>query len=219
MRTEHCFQDGRAEGRVLIFSCTNSKTATCCCTSSDRRMLDPDKKDTPHPRTEAKPQQDGRRGKIAFRIKPHTRRRCSEGSNKTVCAPGPGGPRDQAVPASECASVSCGGTGQQWPAAGTGALTTADLGHAARGISPLGGDHHCISPTTEPLSSLEPPRNLTLEASGTRLRNFHRTGETDSRRAQRESSAQDQGKGAVSPQETEPDLPRRVQGWRRWLTV
>ena len=28
-----------------------------------------------------KPQQDGRRGKIVFRIKPHTCQRCSDGSN------------------------------------------------------------------------------------------------------------------------------------------
>ena len=38
--------------------------------------------DTPCPRVHEKPQQDGRRGKIVFRIKPHTRQRCSEGSNK-----------------------------------------------------------------------------------------------------------------------------------------
>ena len=44
------------------------------------------KKYTPHPR--AKEKQDGRRGKIAFRIKPHTHQRLSEGSNKTLCAPG-----------------------------------------------------------------------------------------------------------------------------------
>ena len=29
-----------------------------------------------------------------------------------------------------CLSISCGGTGQQWPATGTGALGTADLGMA-----------------------------------------------------------------------------------------
>ena len=45
----------------------------------------PPKKDTPHPRAKEKPQQDGRRGEIAFRIKPHTCQRCSEGSN-TPCA-------------------------------------------------------------------------------------------------------------------------------------
>ena len=38
--------------------------------------------DTQHPTVKEKPQQDGRRGKIAFKIKPHTSQRCSEGSNK-----------------------------------------------------------------------------------------------------------------------------------------
>ena len=41
----------------------------------------PPKKDNPHPRSKEKPQQDGRRGEIAFRIKPHTRLRHLEGSN------------------------------------------------------------------------------------------------------------------------------------------
>ena len=39
--------------------------------------------DTPHPRAKEKPQQDGRRGEIAFRIKSHTHQRHSEGSNKS----------------------------------------------------------------------------------------------------------------------------------------
>ena len=45
----------------------------------------PPKKDTPHLMAKEKPQQDGRRSKITFRIKPHTHQRCLEGSNKT-CA-------------------------------------------------------------------------------------------------------------------------------------
>ena len=48
----------------------------------------PPRKDTPHPRAKEKPQPDSRRGKTAFRIKAHTRQRHSEGSNKTLCAPG-----------------------------------------------------------------------------------------------------------------------------------
>ena len=36
-------QDGRVDGRALIFSCKNSKTTTCCWTTIDRRMLDPTK--------------------------------------------------------------------------------------------------------------------------------------------------------------------------------
>ena len=38
--------------------------------------------DTPCPRAKWKPQNDGRRGEITFRIKPRTCQRCSEGSNK-----------------------------------------------------------------------------------------------------------------------------------------
>ena len=51
-------------------------------------MLDPTKKDTPCPRAKEKPGQDGRRGKTAFKIKPHAHQRLSEGSHKRLCAPG-----------------------------------------------------------------------------------------------------------------------------------
>ena len=44
-------------------------------------------KDTPHPRAKEKPQKDGSRGEIIFRIKLHTCQRCSEDSNKTLCTP------------------------------------------------------------------------------------------------------------------------------------
>ena len=37
--------------------------------------------ESPHPRAKEKSQQDGRRGEITFRIKPHTCQRCSEGPN------------------------------------------------------------------------------------------------------------------------------------------
>jgi len=58
-------------------------------------MLDPTKKkDIPCPRAKEKPKQDGRRGKITFRIKPQARQRHSEGSNKTLCAPGHRGPTE-----------------------------------------------------------------------------------------------------------------------------
>ena len=83
-------------------------------------------KDTPHPRAMEKAQQDGRRGDFAFKIKPHSRKRRSEGSN-IPCA-------HQRVPTETkpelCLSVSCGGMDQQWPAAGAGALGAADLGMA-----------------------------------------------------------------------------------------
>ena len=43
---------------------------------------------TSRPRAKEKPQQDGRRGEIAFRNKLHTCQKHSEGSNKTLCTPG-----------------------------------------------------------------------------------------------------------------------------------
>ena len=90
-------------------------------------MLDPTKKDTPQPSAKKKPQQDRSRGAIAFRIKLHTRQRCSNGSNK-LCTPGPRDPTETETEL--CLSVSCGGTGQQWTAARAGALGAADLGMA-----------------------------------------------------------------------------------------
>ena len=51
------------------------------------------KKDTPHPRAKEKPQQDSRRGKTTIRIKPHTRQRCSEGSNKPCMHQDPDTPK------------------------------------------------------------------------------------------------------------------------------
>ena len=108
----------------------------------------PPKKDTPHQRANEKPQQDGWRGKIMFRIKPHSHQRCSEGSSKTLCVSGPRDPTESEpdLPL----SVFCRCTGQQQPARGTGALAAADLGGEACGISPLGGGHYY--PTIEPLS-------------------------------------------------------------------
>ena len=86
----------------------------------------PPKKDTLHKRAKEKPQQDGRRGEITFIIKPHTRHRHLEGSNKTLYAPGNPTETEPDLPL----SVSCGGTGQKWLAARAGALGAADLGMA-----------------------------------------------------------------------------------------
>ena len=52
--------------------------------------------------------------------------RLLKGTNKTLCAPGPRNSTE--IEPELCLSVSCGGPGQQWPAAGAGALGVADLG-------------------------------------------------------------------------------------------
>ena len=57
---------------------------------SKEECWNPPKKDTPSPRANEKPQQGGRKGAIALKIKPHTCQRLWEGTNKTLCAPGPG---------------------------------------------------------------------------------------------------------------------------------
>ena len=49
------------------------------------------KKRYPMSQGKGEDKQDGRRWEIMFRIKPHTRQRCSEGSDKTLCTPGPKG--------------------------------------------------------------------------------------------------------------------------------
>ena len=72
--------------------------------------------------TKEKPQQNGGRGKIMFGIKPHTRQRCLEGSNKTCVHQDPETPQRLSQ---TCVWLSCGGTGQKWPAAGAGVLGTA----------------------------------------------------------------------------------------------
>ena len=61
------------------------------------------------------------------------------GLKQTLCSPGP---RDPTKTETElCLSVSCGSTGQQWTATGTGALGVADMGRGY-GISPLEGSRH-----------------------------------------------------------------------------
>ena len=83
-------QDGWVERCALIF-CENTKIATSCWTTINRRMLDPTKKDTPRPRAKEKPQQDDRRGEghNHFKIKPHTCQRCLKCRNKTLCTQRP----------------------------------------------------------------------------------------------------------------------------------
>ena len=92
----------------------------------------PPKKDTPHPKAKEKLQQDGRRGEIVFRSKPHTRQRhwawrvqtkpcvlqdLRERSNDPT--------RDWPRLAREFPGISGGGVGRWWPAAGSEPLGAA----------------------------------------------------------------------------------------------
>ena len=62
---------------------------------------------------------------------------------QTLCAPGPRDPTE--TEPELCLSISCGSMGQQWTAAGAGALVAADLGMAYTLLEEV-----AINPTIEP---------------------------------------------------------------------
>ena len=143
----------------------------------DRRMLDPTKKkkkDTPCLRAKEKPQQGGRRGEITFRIKPHTHQRHSEGSNKTLCTPGDPTQTEPDLPwVSECLL---------WRYRSAVALQGQGLQMQQTWV--------WHKPSWRRLS-LTPPQSC---------QNLHRTGETDSWRAQTKPCMhQDPGERSSDP--------------------
>ena len=90
------------------------------------------KKDTPCPRTKEKPKWDCRRGTVLLKSS-LIPARLLEAQTKPCAQQDPGKgevtpTRNWTRPACECLKVSFGGMGQQWPAAGTEALTAAVLG-------------------------------------------------------------------------------------------
>ena len=121
----------------------------------------PLKKDTLHPRAKEKPQEDGRRDAIKFRIKPHTHQRHLEGSNKPCVHQNPEAPRRQTE---LCLSILRRGMSQQWPAARTGALGAVDLGMAEALLEEI-----AINPTTEPPEHTHDSGNGLLEGTNRTL--------------------------------------------------
>ena len=104
------------------------------------------------------------------------------GLKQTLCAPGPRDPTETETEL--CLGVSCGGMGQQWAAAGAGAL----------GQQPW--IWHKPSWRRSPLI---PPQSQ---------QNLHRTEETDSWKAQTKPCAH---QDPATPKQTNPDLPVSVQ--------
>ena len=95
--------------------------------STGKRWIPP-KKDTPHPRAKEKSQKDGRKGEIMFRIKPLTHKDAQRAQTNLECTRTQ---RPTETEPEQCWSISCGGVGQQGPAAEAGALGAVDLGHRA----------------------------------------------------------------------------------------
>ena len=84
------------------------------------------------------------------------------GLKQTLCAPGPRDPTETETEL--CLSVSCGGTGQQWTAAGAGALGEADLGMAYALLEEV-----AINPTMELPEHTQDWGNRLLESTDSTL--------------------------------------------------
>ena len=140
----------------------------------------------PRPRAKEKPQQDGRRGEFAFRIKPHSCQRGSEGSNKPCV------PQDPETPQrlrQNCGSVS---PVEGWVSSGL-----------LQGQGLWGQQTWVWHKPSWRRSPLTPPQSH---------QNLHRTGkQTLGGHKQKLVHTRTQEKGAVTPQETDPDLPVSVQ--------
>ena len=126
---------GRLEGHELIFFCKDTKIATSCWTTINRRMLEPTKKKISHVQ-----RRSCNRGAIMLKSNPIPTRdfwKAKTKQNKTTCVHQDPGKvrviptRDWVWFACECLSVSCGEVGQQWPAMGRGALAASVLGGTA----------------------------------------------------------------------------------------
>ena len=123
---------------IFLFPVRTPKLQLTAEQSSTGEMLDPTKKRYPHPRAKEKSQQDSRRDKISFRIKFHTCQRCLEGSNQTLCVPGP---RDPTETEPDLCSTRWRRYG---PAVACNRKRSSGynyLAHTACCIRPLGGDH------------------------------------------------------------------------------
>ena len=96
----------------------------------------PLKKDTPCQSAKKNPQQDGRRGKIMFRIKLQTHQRLCKGSNKPCMHQDPEIHRDWDRTVFECLPQKYGSAVDCCRGRGSG------CSRPGYGISPLGGGHH-----------------------------------------------------------------------------
>ena len=106
------------------------------CWSSSCMALEGLWGDIPCPEAKEKPQQDGRRGKFTFRIKPHTCQRRSETSNKPHVHQDPETPQGLSQ---NCVWVS---PEEVWASSGLPQRQGSGCSRPGYGISPLGGGHH-----------------------------------------------------------------------------
>ena len=115
------YPDGEVEERVLIFSCKNSKITTHCWTIINRRMLDPTKKDTHIPGQRRSPSKMVGGTKSHLESNPIPARDVWRAQTKPCVFQDPETPQRLSQ---TYVWLFSGGTGQQWPAVGKGALGT-----------------------------------------------------------------------------------------------
>ena len=165
-------------------SCKNFKVTIRCWTTVDRRMLDPTKNDTPHPRAKEEPQKDGRRGKIMLKSNSIPARDVQRAQTNLVHIRTQRPQKEWARTVFEDllwrygSAVACHrGSGCSKP---------------GYGISPRGGGSHSLHHRA--------------------IRNFTRLGkQTLAGDKQKPVCTRTQEKGSVTPKETAPDLPVSVQ--------
>ena len=200
----------------------------------------PPKKDTLCPRAKEKPQQDGRRGTIMFKIKSQICQRCSEGTKKPLCIPqvreGSSDPYKRL--SQTClwvfevllwrhrSAVTC----RQGRGSGCCRPGRFGMGHESLWRRPL--LPHIIEPLSRQPTNWRTriPKKFSHCYKNSRAHNrFPNLGiqkkdwnppprETDSSRAQLNlMCTRTQEKGAVTPQETEPNSPLNI--WESLVEV
>ena len=93
---------------MVIFSCENSKVATCCKTTIGRRMLDPTKNRYPTSKGKGDaPSKMVGGAKSHLESNPMPARDTWRAQTKPCVYQGPGAPQRLTRPAFECLSVSC----------------------------------------------------------------------------------------------------------------
>ena len=109
----------------------------CCWTTIYRKMLNPTKRRYATSKGKEEDPANGRRSEITFRIKPHILQRCSEGSNKTLCATGGPTETEPDLPLSVWGLLQryrSSTASHRWRSSG--------CSRPGYGISPFGGGHH-----------------------------------------------------------------------------
>ena len=113
-------EDGRVEGRAHIFSCENSKISTRCWTTIHKRMLDPTKKRYPKSKGTEEPNRMVGGAQSHLESNPIPTRDTRRAQTKPCVRQDKEASQRLSQTCLGVFSVSCRGTGQEWPAVGRG---------------------------------------------------------------------------------------------------